>query len=173
MSRTVYIISGPAGAGKSTTSKIIARSLNRSAYIEGDLVDRMVVGGYEMPWLSQYHTDLIWKNILALTQNYLQHDHDVVIDYVGFPHNASRIRKEIKDSTILVKFVVLIVDEDELLRRDSERQPEFQMGHRCLAGLEEIKQSNPPANHIIYTTNLVVETVVKEIMENPRFVVLA
>ena len=169
MSRTVYIISGPAGAGKSTTSKLIASLLTRSAYIEGDVVDRMVVGGYEMPWLSQYHTDLIWKNILSLTHNYLQHDHDVVIDYVGFPHQALFIRKAIADPAVTVKFVVLIVDEEELLRRDAERKPEYQMGHRCIAGLQEIIHSNPSPNHRIRTTHLGVDEVVKEIMENPRF----
>ena len=170
MNRSVYIISGPAGAGKSTTSRKIADRLIRSAHIEGDLINHMVIGGYEKPWLSQYHTDLIWLNISSLTLNFLNHDHDVVIDYVSFFHNAEFIKRQIKNNKISVKFVVLIVSEEELLLRDSQRIPEYQMGQRCIEGLDEILQSNPPGNHVINTTCLEVEAVVKEIMNNPRFI---
>ncbi|RED66153.1 gluconokinase [Cohnella lupini] len=171
MERCVYIISGPAGAGKSTTSKIIAERLTRSAYIEGDLIDHMVIGGHEMPWLSTYHSDLIWLNISSLTLNYLKHDHDVVIDYVAFFSNADMIKKKINDRKITIKFVVLIVGEEELLGRDAERIPEHQMGQRCIEGLKEILQSNPPEKHLITTTDMEVEDVVNEIMNNPRFIV--
>ncbi|CAG9621918.1 hypothetical protein BACCIP111883_02709 [Sutcliffiella rhizosphaerae] len=34
----IYIISGPAGVGKSTTSKDFAEQFDHSAYIEGDLI---------------------------------------------------------------------------------------------------------------------------------------
>ena len=66
MGSMIYIISGPAGAGKSTTSKMIANRLQKSAYIPGDEINHMVVGGYEKPWLSPFHTHLIWLNIASL-----------------------------------------------------------------------------------------------------------
>ncbi|WP_167747228.1 AAA family ATPase [Cohnella luojiensis] len=171
MRRTLYIISGPAGAGKSTTSKRIAGRLAKSAYIEGDLIDHMVFGGYEMPWLSQYHTDLIWQNILSLANNFIHHDHDVVIDYVAFMHNAEYIASGLEQSGVSVKFAILITDEEELLRRDAERQPQFRMGHRCIEGLKEIRRSNPPEHHIINTTRMDVDSVVEEIMGNPVFLI--
>jgi 2-phosphoglycerate kinase len=171
MGNMIYIISGPAGAGKSTTSKMIARRLQKSAYIPGDEIDHMVVGGYEMPWLSQYHTDLIWLNIASLTKNYVQHGHDVVIDYVAFMKNSEYIRKELEGYSVSVKFVLLITREDELLRRDAERRPEYQMGHRCVAGLHEILDTNPPAKHMIDTTSMQVEDVIDEIMRNDDFYV--
>jgi len=34
--QTVYLISGPAGTGKSTISSVLVRSLTKSAYISGD-----------------------------------------------------------------------------------------------------------------------------------------
>lgn len=169
---SIYIISGPAGAGKSTTSKRIAKKLQKSAYIPGDEIDHMVIGGYEKPWLSQYHTDLIWLNILSLTKNYIQHGYDVVIDYVAFMKNADYILNGLRGYDVSIKFVLLKVREEELLRRDAERKPEFQMGQRCIAGLHEILDTNPPVNHIIDTTSTHVEAVVDEIMRNDDFYVV-
>lgn len=171
MKRSVYLISGPAGAGKSTTSKKIASLLSRSAHIEGDLIDHMVVGGHEEPWLSQSHTDLIWLNILALTRNFIDQGFDVVIDYVGFMKNAEYIVDGLEGRNVDVKFVILITNEDELLKRDAERKPEFRMGLRCIAGLEEFRQSSPPQKHIIDSTSMELEKVIDNIMTNDELIV--
>jgi hypothetical protein len=170
MGNTVYIISGPAGAGKSTTSRILASLLPRSAYIEGDLIDRMVVGGHEKPWLSDYHTGLIWRNMKSLASNFLDEKHDVVIDYVAFPRNAEEMASAFEErGDVTVKYAVLVPKEDELLRRDAQRQPEARMGMRCLAGLQEIRDAKPDPKHLLDTTDIPVEKVVRLIMSKPEF----
>mgnify|MGYP002479701178 CR=1 FL=1 len=52
MKRTIYVISGPAGVGKSTTSGELVHSLERGAYISGDDISHIPVKGREKPWLS-------------------------------------------------------------------------------------------------------------------------
>lgn len=42
----LYIITGPAGVGKSTISKKITESKKKSVLIEGDEIYHQVVGGY-------------------------------------------------------------------------------------------------------------------------------
>mgnify|MGYP002861182166 CR=1 FL=1 len=42
----LYIITGPAGVGKSTISRRLAKQRTRSALIEGDEIYGQVVGGY-------------------------------------------------------------------------------------------------------------------------------
>jgi replication-associated recombination protein RarA len=64
ISNTVYILSGPAGIGKSTTSKLLARTLSPSAYISSDAISHMHVNGREKPWESKKELSLIWDNIL-------------------------------------------------------------------------------------------------------------
>ena len=46
----LYIITGPAGVGKSTISKKIAELKKKSALIEGDDIYHQVIGGYVQAW---------------------------------------------------------------------------------------------------------------------------
>lgn len=172
--RTIYIVSGSAGAGKSTTSRRIASRLERSAHIEGDLIDHMVIGGHEKPWLSRFHTDLIWRNLLALARNYVEHGHDVVVDYVAFPQNAEAFTEAFRGQDVTVKYAVLLVtNEEELLRRDAQREPHDRMGQRCIEGMKEIVDSLPKERHMLNTNALTVDAVVLDIMGNERYIVEA
>ena len=46
----LYIITGPAGVGKSTISKKLAQLKDKSVLIEGDEIYHQVVGGYIQAW---------------------------------------------------------------------------------------------------------------------------
>ncbi|WP_245629952.1 (d)CMP kinase [Domibacillus robiginosus] len=43
--KRIFILSGPAGAGKSTVSRKLAEALRKSTYIEGDTINHMIVRG--------------------------------------------------------------------------------------------------------------------------------
>jgi guanylate kinase len=60
MKGKVFIISGPAGVGKSTTAKKFAEGLKKSAYISGDSISHMPVSGREKPWESDNAKELVW-----------------------------------------------------------------------------------------------------------------
>jgi len=130
--RKIYIISGPTGVGKSTTSIRLAKQFDHSAYIEGDLINHMVIGGYLPPWESEELEALVWENIADLSINFLQANKHVIIDYVAFPKDlemfSKRIHSELKNVEII--YVVLWTNPTELLRRDSLRSKEHQMGPR-------------------------------------------
>ena len=48
--QNLYIITGPAGVGKSTISKELAKSKEKSVLIEGDDIYSQVVGGHVSAW---------------------------------------------------------------------------------------------------------------------------
>ncbi|WP_078410732.1 AAA family ATPase [Priestia abyssalis] len=172
--KKIYIISGPAGVGKSTTSKRLAEQLDQSAYIEGDLINHMVIGGYLPPWESEELLSLIWENIADLSINFVQANKDVVIDYVAFPKEveefSQKVYAEVKNVEII--YIVLLVDSDELLRRDALRIKEHQMGLRCLELVNEFESKGIDKRFFYNTTDLKpsdLDEIILNIRENPRF----
>ena len=78
----LYIITGPAGVGKSTISRRIAESKNKSALIEGDEIYHQVVGGYVQAWKEGNHLDVFWKVCISTIRIYLENGYDVIFNYI-------------------------------------------------------------------------------------------
>ena len=166
----VFIVSGPAGVGKSTTSKDLVKRLKNSAYISGDYISHMHVNGRKKPWESEEEKSLIWDNILSLTKNFLQYSNDVVIDYVTFPHEAEWLRDNLKTMNVEINYIVLWADNETLISRDNMRTPKHRMGERCLILVEEFKESKLDKKHIFDTSNNPpIIDVVDEIMNNSKY----
>lgn len=62
----LYIITGPAGVGKSTISKEIAINKEKSVLIEGDDIYHQVIGGYVPAWKQGNHLDIFSLYIFSL-----------------------------------------------------------------------------------------------------------
>lgn len=170
----IYIISGPAGVGKSTTSNRLAKQFDHSAYIEGDLINHMVVSGYLPPWESEELLSLTWENIADLSINFVKAQKNVVIDYVAFPEEVEKFSQKIytKVKNVEIKYVVLWVDNAELLRRDALRIKEHQMGIRCLELVDEFESKRIDKRFVYNTTNIQpsnLNEILSIIRENPRF----
>lgn len=166
---TLYLITGPAGVGKSTVSKRLAETKEKSALIEGDDIYNQVVGGYVYPWEDGNHLDLFQKicdnNILA----YLEEGYDVIFNYIIEPEDLEMFKKQFKKYDI--KFVVLLVNEETLLLRDKERPEDCQMKERCIELLNEFKEYNFNQNNIIDTSTMTVDEIVNAINNDDCFII--
>lgn len=173
MKRTVYIISGPAGIGKSTVASELANSLEESAYIKGDDVIDMHVGGKKLPWKSEKEVDLLWDNIIALTKNFLKVG-DVVIDYVTFPSRLTWIKETLNEYDVLINYVLLWAEDDVLKNRDLLRPPEQQMKKRSLILKREFEEEKPNERYLLDTGNhetFDVNSLVSIILGDDRFLI--
>ncbi|WP_419881575.1 AAA family ATPase [Peribacillus sp. B-H-3] len=168
-SKKVYIISGPAGVGKSTVSKKLVRKLNQSAYISGDYVSHMHINGREIPWESKWETSLIWTNILSLTQNFLDFNNDVVIDYVTFPTEVKWLKENLNSMDVSVYYAVLWSDKDTLLKRDQLRNSEDRMGERCSVLMNEFMRSGLDDRYILDTSEKTIEFIIEQILSNQNY----
>jgi cytidylate kinase len=164
----LYIITGPAGVGKSTISKKLAKSSNKSVLIEGDDIYHQVIGGYVQAWKEGNHLQTFWKVCLNIIETYLQDGFDVVFNYIVNPENIKEIQKQFKPYQI--KFVVLLADEKTLLFRDKSRLEECQMGERCITLLNNFKSKNFNKNNILNTSNLSIEDSLKIIKNDNKFI---
>ncbi len=172
MQRTIYIISGPAGVGKSTTSKRLVERLDRSSYISGDDVSHIPVNGRGKPWLCKETHDLTWKNILNLTKNLISYNYDIVIDYVTFPSEARWLVKELNDIDVKIHYIILMVDKETIIHRDSLREPSVQMGERSVILLNEFNNELNDLDNVLDTQEFnadQVDLVVNEILNSNRF----
>ena len=165
--QNLYIITGPAGVGKSTISKMLANKINKSVLIEGDDIYHQVVGGYIQAWKEGNHLDTFWQVCLSSIDIYLQNGYDVVFNYIINPENIKIIKDKFKNYNI--KFVVLLVDEKTLLLRDKERPEDCQMKDRCIVLLNSFK--NKPYNkyNILDTSNLSIDETIDIIQNDDRF----
>ena len=165
---TLYVITGPAGVGKSTISRRIAESKNNSVLIEGDDIYHQVVGGYVQAWKEGNHLDTFWKVCLSSIETYLEDGYDVIFNYIVNPENVEVIKDKFKNYTI--RFVVLVVDKKTLLLRDSKRPEDCQMKERCIVLLNSLKNKNYNTQSILNTKNLSVNETIDIIENDNRFI---
>lgn len=163
----LYIITGPAGVGKSTVSKRLAKKLSKSALIEGDEIYHQVIGGYTPAWKDGNHLDVFWKVCIDMMRTYLESGYDVVFNYIVHLENLDLIKKCL--SEFEMKFTVLLVDEETLLARDSERAEDCQMKERCIVLLNSFKNKGFDEKFILNSSNLTVDETVNIIENDERF----
>jgi 2-phosphoglycerate kinase len=116
--RSIYIISGPYGVGKSTIAQELAQRMEKVALIEGDLMKLMFGGKEQSPWEEQL--SIIWENILCLTKNFIENNMNVIIDYV-VESELEWFYKHISKLNANIYYVVLRADEDIIIKRLSKR----------------------------------------------------
>lgn len=166
---TIYFITGSAGVGKSTISEKLAMKLEKSAYIEGDLIYHMIKSGYIQPWKDKgEYINLCWENFFSLTNNFISRNIDVVIDYITFPENLNYFRKINKD--INIKYVVLTAKKEEIIKRDNKREKEYRMGRRVLELINEFEEKGIDEKFKVNTTNQKIEEIVEDILENDKYI---
>ena len=166
----LYLLTGPAGVGKSTVSELIANSLEKSILIEGDDVYHLVKGGYVSPWLEGNHLNLFWKNVVSLIGNSLKSGYDVVFNYIIPKARAESLARYF--SYAQTKFVVLLVDEETIVKRDKLRPKDSQMGERSIVLLKEALKGNYDTESVLYTTDLTEQETFEEIIKNDRFILI-
>ena len=165
---TLYIITGPAGVGKTTISKGLAKRCKKSALIEGDDIYHQVISGYVPAWEEGNHIETFWKVCINTIKIYLEDGFDVVFNYIVTPENIQLIKSSIQNYNI--KFIVLLTDESTLLSRDKQRPIDCQMNERCLTLLNNFKNRKYSPNNILDTTNLSVDETLNIIEIDNKFI---
>ena len=158
----LYIITGPAGVGKSTVSRCVAEKLEKSVLIEGDDIYNQFVGGRISPWKKEAPLELFWDNCIYLINKYLEHGYDVVFNYIIHKDRLEKIKSEIYNCEL--KFKLLLADEGTLLERDKIRPEDCRMNERCLVLLKEFINDNYDEKNVLNTSKLTIEETVDRIL---------
>lgn len=165
----LYVITGPAGVGKSTISKKIAENKSKSVLIEGDQIYSQVIGGYISAWKEGNHLDIFWKICLDMIDTYLSSGYDVVFNYIVTLDSYNKIKERFRKYN--TKFVVLVVDEETILERDKQRPMDCQMNERCIILLNNFKNTNYGKDYFLDTTNLSIQETIDTIENTDKFLI--
>ena len=172
MEKCVYIISGPSGVGKSSVSNELAYTFNKSAVIEGDSIYLMIRSGLVAPWEDDgYYMDLFWDNIISITNNLVDRDITVIIEYVIFEEQIKKIKEFLKKKQMRLKYCVLLAEEQTLKERDLSREEIQRTGDLSIKSRNEFLSKNINKNNLLYTDNLDIKETANIIKTSNRFVV--
>ncbi len=165
----LYIITGPAGVGKSTISIELAKTLEKSVLIEGDDFYHHVISSYIPAWKEGNHLEIFWKVCIDTINNYLKAGYDVVFNYIISKEQYMKLKEEFKN--INTKFVVLLADEDTITKRDLQRDESCRMNERCIVLLNNFIKYNYDEKYIINTDKVEIKDIVNEILEKDIFII--
>lgn len=165
----LYLITGPAGVGKSTISNFLASQVENSVLIEGDDIYNQFKTGRISPWKKDAPLGLFWDNVIMLIENYLSCGYNVVFNYIIKKEKFAELKKRFKNYDI--KFVVLLTDGKTILKRDQNRPHDCQMKERCLVLLNQFEEEYLNSKYIFDTTNRKIEECVSTIINDKKFTV--
>ncbi|MGH2584204.1 MAG: AAA family ATPase [Dehalococcoidia bacterium] len=133
----VIIVTGPAGAGKSTVGRELCRRFPRAAHISVDFLRDLVVSGYASPIPgesdpeeSDVQNQLATVNAAALARNFSLAGMVAVIDEVLETPDGLDRYLEALGPDMDVRVITLLPNAEELARRDTERPAGDRMGAR-------------------------------------------
>ncbi|MGP4079158.1 AAA family ATPase [Pseudalkalibacillus sp. R45] len=145
----VYIFSGPCGVGKSTITKALAEEMEKVVLIEGDTIHSMFIGKEQPAWDDQL--SIVWKNIYAMTKNFIENDLNVIIDFV-VESELEWFCEQLSEFDLNMYYVVLRADEDILQKRLIQRKDE-NLIKRSLFLLDKLENTSSNKPYLYDTTN--------------------
>ena len=166
--RTVCIITGPCGAGKSTIVSKLAKETERSAYIEVDFLRELIKNGSVSPMSykgeSRRQVDLSVRNACSLALNLLNEGFNVFIeDVIERKQQVIDYTQKLKKYNLQI--FLLLPNKKILSKRDMGRVKEKRMGARALELHDIFTTKLGMANwHILDTSNHTVEETKDEIL---------
>ena len=108
--RPVLILTGPPGAGKSTTAAILAERAEAGVHLESDLFFGFIRGGHIEPWKPESHEQnrVVMRVVGEAAAGYAAADYFTVIDGIVLPRwFLTPLRDTLREAGQGVAYVVL------------------------------------------------------------------
>ena len=121
----VIIVTGPAGAGKSSVAQAICERFDRMLHIEVDTLRHWVVAGYRHPWAGDAQAAeqrlLATRNASAIARESVAMRYAAIIDDVVTSEVAEQYREALAGLSVPVHFVTLLPSLEVTAARDGGR----------------------------------------------------
>lgn len=123
----LFILTGPAAAGKNTVASEFAKLRRKCVVIDVDLVRWMVLQPHKAPWDGEEginQQELGVRNTCMLAKNFIKEGYDVIILDVISDKTANIYKKDLK--AFNPKIILLLPTYKEMKRRNTLRPQRLQ-----------------------------------------------
>ena len=117
------------------------------------------------------HLEVFRENCLDLIKNFQNREYDVIFNYICTPKDTEYIRNNLKDTKI--KLCILLTDEENIIKGDKMRSSDCQMGEHSILLWNEFKVMDYDKRYYLDTTSLSTEEIVREIIQNDKYLLWA
>lgn len=141
--------------------------MKKSVLLEGDEIYHHVIGSYISPWKEGNHLDVFWEVVLETINIYLENGYDVIFNYIVGEKDLVILQERFCEHKI--KFIVLMANENTIIKRDLERQEDCRMGKRAIELLQNFRNKEIERKYIIETDNLNIDEIIDIIDNDNKF----
>lgn len=121
----VLILTGPPGAGKTSTAMAICERFDRMMHISVDELREWVRAGYRRPWdtdlQAREQLRMSAENACAIARVAVSHRYAAIIDDTVLPEQVEAYRRSLDGIEAGVHFVTLLPSLESCLHRDAPR----------------------------------------------------
>ena len=162
MESKIIIINGPAGVGKTTISKEVAKHGRNSACIQGDHLRHYIVNSNK----REVETGLGYKNAAAVATNFINGGYELVVyDYIFEDKTSiSKFANNLKVNCPVYLFT-LCADKETVRKREASRQSRERLGERVSECYDSISKSREELGVIIETKEKTPQEIAIEVLK--------
>ena len=121
----ILVVSGPSGAGKTTTGRLVAAACSPGVHIRMDEFMSFIVSGLIDPWRPEaaHQNEVLGGAAATAALHYATGGYTVVFDGHVFPHVLDGLAEACSGRGVPLHYAVLRADLDECMARAGQRSP--------------------------------------------------